>query len=149
MTFKRIPLTKVTLREVKAGRGTTWVVEARDANGNLRSRTSGPRDYLEKKAAEWWPELPIERASGESSGLPQRSDVIALSDKIASRVSPSKRRLAFSILGNAFGTPENARRGMDEERAVFSAATLAAPRLGLKFPTVQTLVREWFAGARS
>jgi hypothetical protein len=75
------------------------------------------------------------------------SSTIALR-AVKARVSPSKRRLAFAILTNGYGSPENARRGMDESRAAFSAATMAAPRLNLKFSTVESLVREWFAGAR-
>lgn len=65
------------------------------------------------------------------------------------RMRDSKKRLAFSVLNNTFGSPENQKRGWaSEEQAANSAATLLAPRIGVSYSTALSVVREWYAGHR-
>lgn len=66
------------------------------------------------------------------------------------RMRESKKRLAFSVLNNTFGSPENQKRGWaSEEQAANSAATLLAPRIGVSYSTALSVVREWYAGHRN
>lgn len=59
----------------------------------------------------------------------------------------SKKKLAMSVLMSTFGTPEVAQKGHpSKDHAAFSAATLLAARIGVKFSTALNLVNDWFGG---
>lgn len=57
MTYRRVPLTRVTITRYP---GRDSRLQAYDANGHLRSQTDGTTDYLARKAAEWWPDIRVE-----------------------------------------------------------------------------------------
>jgi hypothetical protein len=61
MAFKRELPATITIYKIKYGKKTWWKMQMKDTAGNLRSESkSWDLAYLEKKAAEWWPGLPIQ-----------------------------------------------------------------------------------------
>ena len=68
---QRAPITRVVLRKgdpslqrqgySKQQAMTNWVAVAYDSNGNMRSSVNSPDlEYVKKKIAEFWPDVPIE-----------------------------------------------------------------------------------------
>jgi hypothetical protein len=55
------------------------------------------------------------------------------------------RQRAFGILDRNYGSPENMRRGLSDERAMAFSSGLLASHLQVKISTAQKLVREWVA----
>jgi hypothetical protein len=59
------PIVRVVITEIDSGRrkSTRWVLRAYDDQGHLRTGIAEPttdRAYVERKAAEWYPGIPVE-----------------------------------------------------------------------------------------
>lgn len=58
----RVPYSHINLFKIKRGRRTAWGTELVDVQGYLQSKiTDNDIVYIERKIAEWWPDLPVKR----------------------------------------------------------------------------------------